>query len=115
MMCVEYQYAVICLDSIDDKAEKSNVVETLKSSGKEIIAITEGQMHQFAGNMLQVGGMGSSKYLVMSQTAYDSLTKEQIDSIEKFNPIISVDIDTIETLGGGSARCMMAEVFLPKV
>ena len=114
MMCVADQYAVICLDTIDDKSEKKNVVENLKESGKEIITITEGQMHQFAGNMLQVGGLGSSKYLVMSQTAYDSLTKEQIETIEKYNPIIAVDINTIETLGGGSARCMIAEVFLPK-
>ena len=115
MMCVADEYAVICLDTIDDKSEKKNVVAHLKESGKEIISITEEQMHQFAGNMLQVGGMGNSKYLVMSQTAYNSLTKEQIETIEKFNPIISVDINTIETLGGGSARCMMAEVFLPKV
>jgi len=115
MMCVADEYAVICLDTIDDKSEKKNVVAHLKESGKEIIAITEEQMHQFAGNMLQVGGMGNSKYLVMSQTAYNSLTKEQIETIEKFNPIISVDINTIETLGGGSARCMMAEVFLPKI
>jgi len=115
MMCVADEYAVICLDTIDDKSEKKNVVAHLKESGKEIIVITEEQMHQFAGNMLQVGGMGNSKYLVMSQTAYNSLTKEQIETIEKFNPIISVDINTIETLGGGSARCMMAEVFLPKI
>lgn len=115
MMCVADEYAVICLDTIDDKSEKKNVVASLKESGKEIIAISEEQMNQFAGNMLQVGGMGSSKYLVMSQTAYNSLTKEQIEAIEKFNKIISVDINTIETLGGGSARCMMAEVFLPKV
>lgn len=115
MMCVADEYAVICLDTIDDKSEKKNVVASLKESGKEIIAITEEQMNQFAGNMLQVGGMGSSKYLVMSQTAYNSLTAEQIQSIEKFNKIITVDINTIETLGGGSARCMMAEVFLPKI
>lgn len=115
MMCVADEYAVICLDTIDDKSEKKNVVSHLKETGKEIIAITEEQMHQFAGNMLQVGGMGNSKYLVMSQTAYNSLTKEQVEQIEKFNKIIAVDIHTIETLGGGSARCMMAEVFLPKV
>ncbi|MET3732367.1 citrulline utilization hydrolase CtlX [Moheibacter stercoris] len=114
MMCVADEYAVICLDTIDDKSEKKNVVDQLKSNGKEIIAITEDQMNKFAGNMLQVGGMGAAKYLVMSQTAYNSLTPEQIQTIEKYNPIISVDINTIETLGGGSARCMMAEVFLPK-
>ncbi len=114
MMCVADEYAIICLDSIDDKSEKKMVADTLVETGKEIIDITEEQMHKFAGNMLQVGGMGNSKYLVMSQTAYDSLTKYQIRQIEKYNPIIAVDIHTIETLGGGSARCMMAEVFLPK-
>ncbi len=114
MMCVADEYAVICIDTIDDKSEKKNVISNLKNTGKEIIEITEAQMHQFAGNMLQVGGLGNSKYLVMSQTAYNSLTPEQVKSIEKFNKIISVDINMIETLGGGSARCMMAEVFLPK-
>lgn len=114
MMCVGDEYAVICLSTLDDKVDKKNVVDHLKKSGKEIIDITEEQMHKFAGNMLQVGGMGASKYLVMSQTAFESLTQEQIAQIEKFNPILTVDIHTIETLGGGSTRCMMAEVFLPK-
>ena len=113
MMCIADQYAIVCLSSIDDKKERKNVVENLKDYGKEIIAITEEQMHQFAGNMLQVGGMGQS-YLVMSETAFDSLTEEQKTNIEKYNPILTVKIDTIEKLGGGSARCMMAEVFLPK-
>lgn len=113
MMCVADEYAVICLSTIDDKKERKYVVENLKETGKEIIAITEEQMHQFAGNMLQVGGLGQ-KYLVMSQTAYNSLTSEQISAIEKYNPILPVKIDLIEKLGGGSARCMMAEVFLPK-
>lgn len=114
MMCVGDEYAVIALSTIDDETEKKFVINKLKESGKEIIDITEDQMHQFAGNMLQVGGIGSSKYLVMSENAYNSLNKHQINQIEKFNPIIKVDINTIETLGGGSARCMMAEVFLPK-
>lgn len=114
MMCVGDEYAVIALSTIDDETEKEFVISKLEGSGKEIIDITEEQMHKFAGNMMQVGGMGNAKYLVMSQTAFESLTAEQIAQIEKFNPIISVDINTIETLGGGSARCMMAEVFLPK-
>ncbi len=113
MMCIADKYAIICLDSIDDKKEKKMVCEYLLESEKEIIAITESQMHQFAGNMLQVGGLGQP-YLVMSQTAYDSLTDEQKEKIEKYNPILPVKIDLIEKLGGGSARCMMAEVFLPK-
>lgn len=113
MMCISDKYAIICLDSIDDKKEKKAVCEYLLEAGKEIIAITEAQMHQFAGNMLQVGGLGQS-YLVMSQTAYNSLNQEQISKIEVYNPILPVKIDLIEKLGGGSARCMMAEVFLPK-
>lgn len=114
MMCVADKYAVICLDTIDDKKEKALVVEMLKDTNKEIIAITENQMHQFAGNMLQVEGLGGQKYLVMSNTAFQSLTQDQVKSIEKFDQILPVHIDTIEKLGGGSARCMMAEVFLPK-
>lgn len=114
MMCVADDYAVICLSTLDNKDELKSVTEALKDSGKEIIDITEEQMNKFAGNMLQVGGMGDSKYLVMSKTSFDALTKEQIAAIEKYNPIIPVDISTIETIGGGSARCMIAEVFLPK-
>ncbi len=114
MMCVADEYAVICLSTLDNQAEHQKVVRQLQETDKEIIDITEEQMHHFAGNMLQVGGQGNDKYLVMSQTAYDSLKKEQIDTIKKYNPIITVDISTIETQGGGSARCMMAEVFLPK-
>ncbi|WP_291065816.1 MULTISPECIES: citrulline utilization hydrolase CtlX [unclassified Empedobacter] len=113
MMCIADKYAIICLDSIDDKKEKKTVCEYLLEAGKEIIAITEAQVHQFAGNMLQVVGLGQS-YLVMSQTAYNSLNQEQISKIEAYNPILPVKIDLIEKLGGGSARCMMAEVFLPK-
>lgn len=113
MMCVANRYAVICLDSIDDIEEKKLVTETLENSGKKIIEITEEQMNHFAGNMLQVDN-GENQFLVMSQSAYESLSKEQIETIESYNEIISVNISTIETLGGGSARCMMAEVFLPK-
>jgi len=113
MMCIADTFAVICLDSIDDKKEKKNVVETIKNSGKEIISISEKQMHSFAGNMLQVKG-NKGNILVMSESAYKSLSSEQIQSIEKYCPIVSVDITEIETNGGGSARCMMAEIFLPK-
>jgi len=115
MMCLAENFAVICLDSIDDKKERKNVVKHLKQDGKEIISITEAQMHQFAGNMLQLRGSNNQRYLIMSQAAYDSLTPQQIKAIEKHCPIISSSLETIETCGGGSARCMMAEVFLPKV
>ncbi|MDX1362555.1 MAG: arginine deiminase-related protein [Arenibacter latericius] len=114
MMCLGETFAVICLDSIDDKKEKKNVVSHLRQDGKEIIAISEAQMHQFAGNMLQVLGMGDRRFLVMSTAAYESLRPEQIATIEKHCGIIHSSLKTIETCGGGSARCMMAEVFLPK-
>lgn len=114
MMCVADEFAVICLDTIDDKKERKNVVKHLKMDGKEIISISEEQMHEFAGNMLQVQGAEGKKYLVMSARAHRSLTKEQISRIEKHCQILSSEIQTIETCGGGSARCMMAEVFLPK-
>ncbi len=114
MMCLGEQFCVICLDSIDDLSERKEVVKQLRSSGKEIIEITEEQMHHFAGNMLQVMGAREQRYLVMSDAAYKSLTIEQVEKLEKYGPIISSDLETIETCGGGSARCMMAEVFLPK-
>lgn len=114
MMCLAENYAVICLDAIDDKKERKNVIKHLKQDGKEIIAITEAQMHQFAGNMLQVQGSKNQRYLVMSEAARKSLTKNQIKRIETYCPILSSSLETIETCGGGSARCMMAEIFLPK-
>lgn len=114
MMCLAEDFAVICLDSIDDVKERRNVVKHLKADGKEIIEITEAQLHHYAGNMLQVRGADNKKYLVMSEDAHNSLTPAQIASIEKHCEILSSNLETIETCGGGSARCMMAEVFLPK-
>ncbi len=115
MMCVAENFAIICLNSIDDKKERKNVIKHLKEDGKEIIDITEAQVTQFAGNMLQVKGYNNQRYLIMSQSAYDCLTKHQIQTIEKHCKILSSSLETIETCGGGSARCMMAEVFLPRV
>ncbi|AZI33998.1 citrulline utilization hydrolase CtlX [Kaistella carnis] len=114
MMCVAEQFVVICLDCIDDELEREKVQEVIKSTEKEIIEISEDQMHQFAGNMLQVQNEEGTQFLVMSETAYKSLTKEQIEKIESYCEIIYADLNTIEVNGGGSARCMLAEVFLPK-
>jgi hypothetical protein len=114
MMCLAETFAVICLDTIDDKKERKNVVENLKQDGKEVITISEAQVNNFAGNMLQVRGKDDKRYLIMSQAAYDSLRPAQIEIIEKHCDILSSSLDTIEACGGGSARCMMAEVFLPK-
>ena len=113
MMCVADQYVVICLDSIRDAAERDNVFDTITDSGKKIIEISYKQMNQFAGNMLQVENKTGQLYLVMSSQAYNALTPSQVKELENYNPIIHSDLTTIETNGGGSARCMMAEVFLP--
>lgn len=114
MMCLAENFVVICLDSIDDPKERKNVIKHLKSDGKEIIEISEAQLHNYAGNMLQVQGANGKKYLVMSEAARKSLLPAQISAIEKHCEILSSDLTTIETCGGGSARCMLAEVFLPK-
>ena len=114
MMCVGDTFAVICTSSIDDKKERKNVIKHLKEDGKEIINISEKQVNSFAGNMLQVKGAKDASYIVMSQEAYNSLTELQIKTLQKHGEILSSSLNTIQTCGGGSARCMMAEVFLPK-
>lgn len=113
MMCIAETFVVICLDAIDDKKERKNVLKHLKEDGKKLIEISEAQMHQFAGNMLQVKGSNNELYLIMSKAAHDSLTQSQLTKIGNQCKIISSSLETIETCGGGSARCMMAEVFLP--
>jgi hypothetical protein len=112
MMCVANDFVVICLDTIDQIEERTHVIESLERTNKEIIEISEEQKEHFAGNMLQV--MGDKPYLVMSKSAYNSLDKNQIEKIEKHCPIIHSSLNTIEACGGGSARCMMAEIFLPQ-
>jgi len=112
MMSVGDSFAVVCLDSIDDLDERIGVLDSLLATGKEIIELTEAQVHQFAGNMLQV--IGDESCVFMSTSAYDSLEECQIASIEKHRIILHSSLDTIEACGGGSARCMMAEVFLPR-
>jgi hypothetical protein len=114
MMCIGDTFAVICADCIDDKKERKMVLDSLKSDEKEIILITEAQMNNFAGNMLELMGSDERRYLVMSSSAYQSLTKKQIAQLEEHVTILSSSLDTIEACGGGSARCMMAEIFLPK-
>ena len=114
MMCVGDTFAVVCTECIDDKTERKNVLESLRQDGKEIILINEKQVNQFAGNMLEVMGANNKKYVAMSEQARLSLTAKQIEQLEKHATIISSNLETIENYGGGSARCMMAEIFLPK-
>ncbi len=114
MMCLGETFAVICADCIDDKKERKMVLDSLRGDEKEVILITEDQVNNFAGNMLEVKGTDDRRYLVMSKSAHQSLTKKQIAQIEEHVTILSSSLDTIEACGGGSARCMMAEIFLPR-
>jgi hypothetical protein len=114
MMCIGETFAVICADCIDDKKERKMVLESLKNDGKEIILITEAQMNNFAGNMLELNDSDDRRYLVMSESAHKILTKKQVEQLEQHATILSSSLDTIEACGGGSARCMMAEIFLPR-
>ena len=114
MMCVTMSYVVICLDAIDDKKQRENVSEFIKKSEKELINISENQVEKFAGNMLELLNDKGESVLVMSKSAENSLSENQKNTITNYSKIISSDINTIELCGGGSARCMMAEIFLPK-
>ena len=115
MMCVANRYVVICLDSIPESFQREHVEATIRGTGKEIILISLSQMNHFAGNMLQVHNVRGERLLVMSTQAFGSLTTEQIKKLQAYNRIIHSPLTTIETNGGGSARCMMAEVHLPEL
>jgi len=113
MMSVGEDIAVICSECIDEE-DRPRVLAKLTVTGKTIVHITPDQMNRFAGNMLEVENVNGQRFIIMSQTAYKSLTKEQIETISQFNTILSIPIDTIEKYGGGSVRCMMAEIFPPE-
>ncbi|MDR2058416.1 MAG: amidinotransferase [Dysgonamonadaceae bacterium] len=115
MMCIGDQYSVVCIDSIDDHIERQSLVRSFEEDRKEIITISEEQMHHFAGNMLQIENKKGKKFLVMSESAYHALNVNQIDRLSAYNEIIRISIPTIEKHGGGSVRCMMAEIFVPKI
>jgi len=111
MMCVGTAYAIVCLESIADPQERENVVTSLEKSGKKIIEISFDQVNKFAGNMLELRNGEGKKFLVMSATARKSLTSEQNRELSKTYRLLSPQLETIETNGGGSARCMLAEIF----
>lgn len=114
VMCLAKTYAVVCLDSVDDPGERRVLQSSLEGTGKEVIPITMEQLHNFAGNMLQVENEDGENILVMSSRAHGSLTPEQLDRLKKHNTILHHPLETIESHGGGSARCMIAEIFLPE-
>jgi len=112
MMCVADRYVVICMDSIRDPAEKKYVEGSILRSGKEMIPISNSQMNQFAGNMLQLEDGRKEKILIMSNAAWNALLPEQTEKLTKYNRIMHASLRQIETNGGGSARCMIAEIHL---
>lgn len=113
MMCIGDKFAVICLDSITNLYERDFVQKALGLSGKEIINISLDQMNHFAGNMLQVKNDQNESLLVMSEQAFKVLNEAQVKSLSKYARLVYAPIYTIEQNGGGSARCMLAEVHLP--
>ena len=110
MMCVADKYSVICLESIKSEDEKKKVKQSLIDDGKEIIEISSKQLDCFSGNMIELI-YNKKSYLVMSETAFKSLSENQLSSINNYSEIIYSNVDTIESCGGGSVRCMIAEVF----
>jgi hypothetical protein len=114
MMCMGDQFVVICLDSIPNEKEKQMLLDSFVQSNKEVIEISQDQLNHFAGNMLQVFDIVEKPHLIMSEQAYSTLNAAQLKSLEKYNPLLPISIPTIEALGGGSTRCMMAEIHLIK-
>jgi len=114
MLCIGEEFAVIGLETIRQD-QRVMVKQTLQNDGKTIIELTNDQVYNhFAGNMLQIKNKNGERIIVMSQNALDSLNSEQIDRLNKFNQhILAVSIPVIEQIGGGSARCMLAEIFAP--
>ncbi len=112
MMCMANQFVVICLESIPNKQEKQMLLDSFVQTHKEVIEISQDQLNHFAGNMLQVFDIAEKPYLIMSEQAHSSLNAAQLKSLEKYNPLLPIAIPTIEALGGGSTRCMMAEIYL---
>lgn len=113
MMSIGTGWAAVCLDCIDHPEDKSLLVESLEANGLTLVTLKEDQINQFAGNMLEIQTIEGEKLIVMSQNASRALTTEQRKTLGQFGTLVSYDLNTIETCGGGSARCMMAEVHLP--
>ncbi len=114
IMTIASDIVILCTESIVDINERSRVIQRIKKTGKKLVDISRDQVSQFAGNMLEVQGEGEKKLLIMSESAFSSLTNDQLHIINIHNKIVYLGLETIEKIGGGSARCMMAEIFLPE-
>lgn len=111
MLSVGNHFAVVCSNTISDRIEKFKLLESFEISGKEVVEISVSQMNNFAGNILQVMGSNETPLIVISKTAFNSMEKAELSKLEKYGELIVPSLETIETYGGGSARCMMAELF----
>ena len=112
MMCIGEGFAVLCPKAITDHVERIAVAQLLEATGHENIYITHEQMNAFAGNMLHLKNKAGERFIVMSKTAFDSLEKAQVEKLQAFGTLLPIDVSVIEQVEGGSARCMMAEIFL---
>lgn len=114
MMSVGEQFAVVCLEAVRDINERKNLLKSLEESRKDLIEISLDQMNAFAGNILQVKSKTGESFIVLSATAFNAFNKNQLNALKKYGVLLPIDISVIEKVGGGSVRCMMAEVFQPK-
>ncbi|KAA5547578.1 citrulline utilization hydrolase CtlX [Adhaeribacter rhizoryzae] len=114
MLSIGHRFAILCAAAIQDEADRQFVITTLTRTGHEVIEITPEQLRQYAGNALEVSNKAGQHFLVISEQAYQSLRPDQVQAIQKYAEILAVPINTIEHVGGGSVRCMMAEIFLPE-
>jgi len=113
MMAMGDQFVVICMDSVKDESEKEMLYNQFSETEKDVIELTMAQMNSFAGNMLQLRNDQGQTFLIMSEQAFNSLRADQVERIRQYTQILYTPLYTIEKYGGGSARCMMAEIFLP--
>jgi len=114
MMCIGESFVLVCMDALPDPQAREALRQKIKTSGRKLVAITIEQMHAFAGNMLEIKNLHGDSFLVMSKRAHDSLTEIQLRELTAHAEAMVIPLDVIETYGGGSVRCMMAEVFLPE-
>ena len=114
MMSIGDQFAILCKDCITNPIEAENIIKSLTNTGKQIIYISFDQMHQMCANILELKSQDGLTKIVMSDTAYAAFTEQQLHILQKMGTILHVNTDTITTVGGGSSRCMLAEIFYAK-
>lgn len=111
-MSVGNKWAAMCMDAVPDEKEKESLKKSFEKTGKELINLTKAQIDAFAGNILELQTLEGESKIIMSKTAHESLMPEQIDAFQKYGDILSSDVHTIEQVGGGGIRCLLAEIFL---